>query len=80
MLYVQAEGYSKVEDKSVKVEVCGEAEEAKSFQALLQQDQSGTAHTHTHGVTVFRCSFVQLRKRAIQTRREVKRHREGGEE
>ena len=42
MLYVQAEGYSKVEDSSVKVEICGEPEEAKSFQTLMQRDQSGT--------------------------------------
>ena len=50
MLYVQAEGYSKVEDKSVKVEVCGEIEEAKSFQAILQQDHSGIVDSlvYTH--------------------------------
>ena len=42
VLYVQAEGYSKVEDDSVKVEICGEPEEAKSFQTLMQRDQSGT--------------------------------------
>lgn len=55
MLYVQAEGYSKVEDKSVMVEVCGESEEAKSFQALLQQDQSGTGHSLTRMVKMICC-------------------------